>query len=426
MNKRNLLFGLTLTLSITFVSVCFGQQSFRQLEDNVYQLNNAQKYTESQALLLPLLESDAYTANEKYQASILLSYTYKRVGDYQSTLKFLGKARQFSQKTQQADSTSAYVTSQEALAYFDIQQYAKSDSLMSALQKTGFRYIDLENKAKLRMQQGYLLFKKKQYEQAEATYNQAIDWLKASSPCDLPMILVKKMQLYADMNRMDLLQDALRQSSVYADSCGIIKYHLYAYEELLNIYKARKEPSGMATTILVLDSLKKVYDREVKLAALHNQQEELIEAEKKKQGLEDQTQRNYLIVLAGGLLLVALLIGLGFWQYRRQKEKELARMKAELEQFMKQNPIIPPTSPAAADPASSPSSTTEPDAEKPYLTVLSERQRDVLDFMAKGMSNREIADQLFISENTVKYHIKNIYLLLEVKDRKKFLATQKS
>lgn len=423
MQKHKLLLCTTLLLSITFASVSFGQQSFRQLEDKVYQLNNAQQYTESQALLLPLLEKDSYTANEKYQASILLSYTYKRVGDYQSTLKFLEKARQFSQKTTSRDSLNAIITGQEAFAYFDTQAYDRADALMNALDKTRFRYIDLENKAKLRMQQGYLLFKKKQYDKAEATYNQAIGWLKASSPCDLPMILVKKMQLYADMNRMDLLQEALRQSSGYADSCGIIKYHLYAYEELLNIYKARKEPSGMATTILILDSLKKVYDREVKLAALHNQQEELMEAEKKKQALADQTQRNYLIGLAGVLLLVVLLIGLGFWQYRRQKEKELARMKAELEQFIKQNRIIPPTSPAAA-PSSSPP-TTEPDDEKPYLTVLSERQRDVLDFMAKGMSNREIADQLFISENTVKYHIKNIYLLLEVKDRKRFLAGQK-
>ncbi|MPR33229.1 helix-turn-helix domain-containing protein [Salmonirosea aquatica] len=52
---------------------------------------------------------------------------------------------------------------------------------------------------------------------------------------------------------------------------------------------------------------------------------------------------------------------------------------------------------------------------------LSERQREVLDCLAAGKSNREIADQLFISENTVKYHIRNIYQILDIKDRKDLL-----
>ena len=46
--------------------------------------------------------------------------------------------------------------------------------------------------------------------------------------------------------------------------------------------------------------------------------------------------------------------------------------------------------------------------------------------MATGASNKAIADKLFISENTVKYHIKNIYQLLEIKDRKEFLVNLKN
>ena len=38
--------------------------------------------------------------------------------------------------------------------------------------------------------------------------------------------------------------------------------------------------------------------------------------------------------------------------------------------------------------------------------------------MAQGLSNKKIADKLFISESTVKYHIKNIYSILDLKDRK--------
>ncbi len=48
---------------------------------------------------------------------------------------------------------------------------------------------------------------------------------------------------------------------------------------------------------------------------------------------------------------------------------------------------------------------------------LTSRQLEVLTIMAKGASNKEIAEQLFISEPTVKSHISIIYQLFEVKKR---------
>ncbi|MHB8779757.1 MAG: response regulator [Candidatus Geothermincolia bacterium] len=50
---------------------------------------------------------------------------------------------------------------------------------------------------------------------------------------------------------------------------------------------------------------------------------------------------------------------------------------------------------------------------------LSERELDVLKLMAKGFNNRQIANQLFISELTVKVHIRNIFRKLGVGDRTK-------
>ncbi len=48
---------------------------------------------------------------------------------------------------------------------------------------------------------------------------------------------------------------------------------------------------------------------------------------------------------------------------------------------------------------------------------LTEREADVLILLSEGKSNSEIADKIFVSENTVKFHIKNIYLKLDVKNR---------
>jgi DNA-binding NarL/FixJ family response regulator len=53
----------------------------------------------------------------------------------------------------------------------------------------------------------------------------------------------------------------------------------------------------------------------------------------------------------------------------------------------------------------------------PAGEVLSAREREVLELVAKGTSNREIARELFISEATVKTHLTHLYGKLRVKDR---------
>jgi LuxR family maltose regulon positive regulatory protein len=56
---------------------------------------------------------------------------------------------------------------------------------------------------------------------------------------------------------------------------------------------------------------------------------------------------------------------------------------------------------------------------------LSAREIDTLKLIAEDLSNQEIADKLFISLNTVKTHLKNIYLKLEVDNRTKAVAKTK-
>lgn len=48
---------------------------------------------------------------------------------------------------------------------------------------------------------------------------------------------------------------------------------------------------------------------------------------------------------------------------------------------------------------------------------ISKREHEVLELMARGHSNQEIADTLFVSVNTVKTHLANLFLKLEVSRR---------
>lgn len=49
--------------------------------------------------------------------------------------------------------------------------------------------------------------------------------------------------------------------------------------------------------------------------------------------------------------------------------------------------------------------------------LLSERELEVLHGLASGASNREIGQQLYITENTVKRHVYNIFGKLQVSNR---------
>jgi len=62
-------------------------------------------------------------------------------------------------------------------------------------------------------------------------------------------------------------------------------------------------------------------------------------------------------------------------------------------------------------------------AERLMMPDLSEREMEVLRLMARGESNKEIAEELSLALGTVKYHINNIYTKLEVEDRTQAVVT---
>jgi ATP/maltotriose-dependent transcriptional regulator MalT len=82
-----------------------------------------------------------------------------------------------------------------------------------------------------------------------------------------------------------------------------------------------------------------------------------------------------------------------------------------------------------AGPAKKAAAVTADSSSLPWWYVndpLSDRELEVLQLVAQGLSNQEIADKLFLSPGTVKRHMSNIFQKLDVHSRTQALERARS
>lgn len=111
-----------------------------------------------------------------------------------------------------------------------------------------------------------------------------------------------------------------------------------------------------------------------------------------------------------GILIALIFLGVGLWLGIRfnQKNKEKHSLKS-------QNTEGPPKK----------ENVVAIDEKALENLGISKREYEVLALLATGMSNQEIADALFISQNTVKTHTSRLFEKLDVKNRTQAILKSK-
>ena len=385
-----------------FYSV-FGQpEKIKALENQIKTYNDNLQYEKSIALLSEITNSGVATHYEKYYAYLYKSYTYKRLFNYTKTLYILDLALAEGLKSDQKEEVKNNIDAEKCFVYFDTQDYIKAEALITHLRKLNFKHLSTPTKSWIIMQDGYIKMLAKKFKESEKLLDEAIAIVAKNSPENLPNIYGKKIELYNRMKLYGKRDKAFQEGITLAKEYNKIKYEMYLYQVMLNIFQENEDYKNAFFTQKKYDSIVKYYNATDANGKLELAEKKL---EDENRQLKEQNEKYIDYILYGVIVSLLLLLYFAFRLYQSNMakrilvEKENTRIHNEIERL------------------------TQALDEKGNAALnlsnynLTDRQKEIIDFIRSGLTNKEIATKLFISENTVKYHLKIIYEILDIDHR---------
>ena len=391
-----------------FFLTCISIPAFSQtiseikLENQIAGYNDAFQYEKSIAVLTQIISDENASDYDKYVAFLLKSHTYKRLFNYPKTLEALNDAYEMGIKTDQKDVVKNIITAEKSFVYFDTNDYQKAANLMTLLVKDKYQYLDQADKAWIVMQEGYLQFLDKNFALAEKKYDESIAILSVKNPDQLPNIYGKKVQLYNEMKLVEKRNQSFEAGVLCAKKYKKIKYEMYLYEIMKDAFQKNNDFKNAFLVQQKFDSITKFYrtnENNGKIEVL----EQNLTKEKQELLLKNEKYQKYLLFGCIAFLFIVLYFTVRLYRSNKDRrllaERENVRIYRDIERLTK---IL-----------------DEKGAEKIDFSKfnLSSRQLEILELIKSGLTNKEIANKLCISENTVKYHLKVIYDQLDIENR---------
>ena len=192
---------------------------------------------------------------------------------------------------------------------------------------------------------------------------------------------------------------------------ALVDYYTFIkdYKKALSAYKRATE---FHDSIINEDSQKNIISTQIEYeTAKKDAQIQELANEKKMILLNEQANYKRLIVIIIISLIIIIILVIVFNLRRKNLDLELQNKKSEIQKYLLQiNKLKDKVEDKEVN-------SSQDIAEKLDYFELSKREKEVIDLISKGLSNDEIASKIFVSKNTIKTHIKNIYTKLDVKNR---------
>ncbi len=387
---------------LTNCSVLFSQSvDPMQLNKEIAELNNAYKYDSAIIKLEGILNHRSSSPLDRYYAYLEKALTYKRLYNYSVVLNNLNYALEEGLKTPLKKEIETRIQIEKMFVLFDQLKFVEVRKIFNEIEEENLSLIDgtvrafyLNVAAMLHMLDG-------KYNEAETFLNQGIQLLEKENPQHLPAVYCKLINLAEYTQDEEMALTAFDKGMMYANTYGIDLYKMRMYYDMSHYYLQKEDYKNAYLLERSGSELSGIYNAPIQSGNLNLLERELWN---KRRDLERTYERNVQIflVILSVILLAFLIVLFQLFKINKQKryfiELENERMRQKLEEISK----------------NAGKSDSELILEKYNL---SDRQLQIIELVKQGKTNKEIGAKLFISENTVKYHLKIIYNVLGIENR---------
>ena len=385
----------------------------KTLENEIHRLNDDGKYEKSIIRLEEIIGDPHSTAFDRYNAYLQKAFTYKRVFNYTESANNLNLAATEGAKSEHKEEARVRIAVEKFFIIFDLQKNRQARAMVHDIEKLNLNLLDEETHALYTSALAVLDIQDGKYNDAEAKINECIAVFQKINPSHLPNMYSKKMLLYEKMKKPEAeILNAFNTGLQYANEFNSAYYRKSIYVNIWEYYVRTNKPEKAEIYRKLADDVKyddsfAVNDKSLKLAAVEKQiQNNRIKHEQEKR---EKTQHLMILILlgTGALAFVFYIILNSDRKKRLAAEKQNNEMRAKLETAILN----------AGSENSQNKDENYPIHPEQQQYQFSERQLQIIELVKEGKTNKEIGAELFISENTVKYHLKNIYNELGIENR---------
>ncbi len=371
----------------------------KKLNLEISELNDIYKYDESIIRLEEIISNPKYSDFDRYNAYLQKALTYKRLYNYPEVLQNLDYALEEAKQTNFWEAAEVRVLTEQMFVEFDSKKYEEARKLIGILALKNINLLNSESLGFYFSAAGVLQIIDKKYEDAERTFNKAITILKKNDPKHLPMIYSKIISLAEHLEDKEMAQNAFKRGMFYADEYKMDMYRISLYYTMSHFF-------------MTLEDYKSAYlyeNQGVEVSSRYNAAfqngkltvlEKTLLKKKKNEEIKVQRQLKLFFILLSLVTLALVVVLYKLYYSNKQKntliQNENSRMRSELEMRVSSE-------------------------KKEQINInngnLTERQLEIIDLVRQHKTNKEIGNELHISENTVKYHLKTIYNVLGIENR---------
>ncbi|MDM1551942.1 LuxR C-terminal-related transcriptional regulator [Empedobacter falsenii] len=399
---KNLLF-FVLLLTTPFLSA----QNIdpQKLNDEISVLNDQFKYEASLLRLEEVITDKKSTYYDIFNAYIQRSLTYKRLYNYPEVARNLELAKEHldevnDNKLKEIGEVRLLV--EQLFVAFDNQKWEDVDKVLKEISTKDLSLLNSETQLFYYNVIATLQMREKDFVNAEKTLNHAIELGKIDNPKHVAAVYIKLIDLAEFKKDTQMAEKAFDNAIFYSKKYKMLIYEKFVYYIMSQFYAEIKDFEKAYYYQKIAVELTYKYSTNTFNGKLTILDKNLLD---KRKNIEIDYEKKIRYLLITCLIAVVAFLVVVIKLYNSNKEKnrfiqrENNRMRIELENFMKESH----------------------EKGEHLLRIedynLTERQLEIIELVKQGKTNKEIGKELFISENTVKYHLKIIYKALGIDNR---------